>query len=271
MWSAPGPNTPPASPAGPGRFRGFLGPGAGTRAAPTPPSTRASALTLPRPAGKARGTGPGVLCFCSRAQLHAASAPHASDGELLYKGLPDLTPEQVAEKAAPAPRRCGCGCRRKPSPLRTSITAPPGPAPALWLRGLHPAAQRFGVYAHQLAVVADDGAMDVTQVVRGRDLLSTPPADPAVPAAGLSRAGVWPTPLLLASDGRRLSKRDGDQSLSGILSRGYSPGRGGGLAYLGGLLPEPAPAWPEELLPLFSWEKLPREDILLPEGMFGLG
>jgi glutamyl-tRNA synthetase len=80
------------------------------------------------------------------------------------------------------------------------------------------------------------------------------------------------TPLLLASDGRRLSKRDGDQCLSGILSRGYSPRDVvGGLAYLGGLLPEPAPAWPEELLPLFSWEKLPREDIPLPAGLFGLG
>ena len=129
-----------------------------------------------------------------------------------------------------------------------------------------------GVYAYQLAVVADDGAMGVNQVVRGRDLLSSTPRQILLyRLLGYPVPEFGHTPLLLASDGRRLSKRDGDQSLSGILSRGYSPRDVvGGLAYLGGLLPEPAPAWPEELLPLFSWEKLPREDIPLPAGLFGL-
>ena len=128
------------------------------------------------------------------------------------------------------------------------------------------------MYAYQLAVVADDGAMGVTQVVRGRDLLSSTPRQILLyRLLGYPVPEFGHTPLLLASDGRRLSKRDGDQSLSGILSRGYSPRDVvGGLAYLGGLLPEPAPAWPEELLPLFTWEKLPQEDIPLPAGLFGL-
>ena len=47
-------------------------------------------------------------CFCSRAALHAASAPHLSDGRVVYAGTcRDLTPEQVAEKRrkrAPATR-----------------------------------------------------------------------------------------------------------------------------------------------------------------------
>ena len=130
-----------------------------------------------------------------------------------------------------------------------------------------------GVYAYQLAVVADDGAMGVNQVVRGRDLLSSTPRQILLyRLLGYPVPEFGHTPLLLASDGRRLSKRDGDQSLSGILSRGYSPRDVvGGLAYLGGLLAEPAPAWPEELLPLFTWEKLPQEDIPLPAGLFGLG
>ena len=39
-------------------------------------------------------------CFCSRAQLHAASAPHAADGNAVYPGTcRSLTPEQVAQRS----------------------------------------------------------------------------------------------------------------------------------------------------------------------------
>ena len=39
-------------------------------------------------------------CFCSRSQLHAASAPHRSDGQVLYAGTcRNLTPDQIAEKS----------------------------------------------------------------------------------------------------------------------------------------------------------------------------
>ena len=212
-------------------------------------------------------------CFCSRAQLHAASAPHASDGEPLYAGTcRSLTPAQIAEKS-----------RTRSPALRLRV-----PEETIAFTDLHYGPQQQylptgcgdfilrrsdGVYAYQLAVVADDGAMGVNQVVRGRDLLSSTPRQILLyRLLGYPVPEFGHTPLLLASDGRRLSKRDGDQCLSGILSRGYSPRDVvGGLAYLGGMLPEPAPAWPEELLPLFAWEKLPREDIPLPEGMFGLG
>lgn len=38
-------------------------------------------------------------CYCSRSELHDASAPHASDGTVLYSGAcRDLTPEQRAAK-----------------------------------------------------------------------------------------------------------------------------------------------------------------------------
>ena len=74
---------------------------------------------------------------------------------------------------------------------------------------------------------------------------------------------------LLAPGGRRLSKRDGDLCLGGLLESGWTPREiVGNLAYLAGLLPEPGPAWPEELLPLFSWEKIPREDVVIPDDLF---
>lgn len=212
-------------------------------------------------------------CFCSRAQLHAASAPHASDGEPLYAGTcRSLTPAQIAEKS-----------RTRSPALRLRV-----PEETIAFEDLHygPQSQYLptgcgdfilrrsdGVYAYQLAVVADDGDMGVTQVVRGRDLLSSTPRQILLyRLLGYPEPEFGHTPLLVSGDGRRLSKRDGDTSLAGILGRGYSPRDVvGALACLAGLLPEPAPAAPEELLPLFAWEKLPREDIPLPPGLFGKG
>ena len=212
-------------------------------------------------------------CFCSRAQLHAASAPHASDGEPLYAGTcRSLTPAQIAEMS-----------RTRSPALRLRV-----PEETIAFEDLHygPQSQYLptgcgdfilrrsdGVYAYQLAVVADDGDMGVTQVVRGRDLLSSTPRQILLyRLLGYPEPEFGHTPLLVSSDGRRLSKRDGDTSLAGILGRGYSPRDVvGALACLAGLLPEPAPAAPEELLPLFAWEKLPREDIPLPPGLFGKG
>lgn len=212
-------------------------------------------------------------CFCSRAQLHAASAPHASDGEPLYAGTcRSLTPAQIAEKS-----------RTRSPALRLRV-----PEETIAFEDLHYGSQSQylpvdcgdfilrrsdGVYAYQLAVVADDGDMGVTQVVRGRDLLSSTPRQILLyRLLGYPEPEFGHTPLLVSNDGRRLSKRDGDTSLAGILGRGYSPRDVvGALACLAGLLPEPAPAAPEELLPLFAWEKLPREDIPLPPGLFGKG
>ena len=123
---------------------------------------------------------------------------------------------------------------------------------------------------YQLAVVADDAAMGGTQVVRGRDLLSSTPRQLYLyELLGFAPPAYFHTPLLLAPDGRRLSKRDGDISLSALLEKGFSPRDiTGRLACCAGLLPVPRPASPQELLPLFSWDKVPKEDIRLPAGLF---
>ena len=77
-----------------------------------------------------------------------------------------------------------------------------------------------GVFAYQLAVVVDDARMGVTEVVRGADLLSSTARQLYLyrlldlPAPKFAHC-----PLLLASDGRRLSKRDGDQSLENLRAR----------------------------------------------------
>ena len=113
-------------------------------------------------------------CYCSRAELHAASAPHASDGTVVYAGTcRDLTPEQRAVKTrAPAWRV------RVPD---ERITVHDG-LQGLWQEDLARDCGDFiirrsdGVYAYQLAVVTDDADGGVTEIVRGRDLLSSTPA-----------------------------------------------------------------------------------------------
>ncbi len=79
---------------------------------------------------------------------------------------------------------------------------------------------------YQLAVVADDHAMGITEVVRGDDLLASTHRQLA-----LYRALDWEppsffhVPLVVGADGRRLAKRHGDTRLSGLRERGDGPGR----------------------------------------------
>ena len=150
-------------------------------------------------------------CFCSRSQLHAASAPHRSDGQVVYAGTcRNLTPEQVAEKAktrAPAWRV------QVPDEVIGFTDGHMGYYAENLARdcGDFYLRRADGVFAYQLAVVVDDALMGVTEVVRGSDLLSSTPRQLWLyRELGLTAPRFYHLPLLLAADGRRLSKRDGD-------------------------------------------------------------
>ena len=208
-------------------------------------------------------------CFCSRAQLHAASAPHTSDGNVIYPGTcRDLTPEQIAEKSktkAPAYRV------RVPDEVIRFTDCCMGPHSENLLRdcGDFYLRRGDGVFAYQLAVVVDDARLGVTEVVRGADLLSSTARQLYLyRLLGLPAPRFAHCPLLLAPDGRRLSKRDGDQSLENLREK-YTPQEiVGKLAFAYGLQPEPAPRTPESLIKDFAWTKVPKTDICLPEGLF---
>ena len=76
-------------------------------------------------------------------------------------------------------------------------------------------------------------------------------------------------PLLLAPDGRRLAKRDADLDLDALRARGLTAADiTGRLAFAAGLLDRPEAARPQDLLAVFDWNKIPREDIRLPAGLF---
>lgn len=202
-------------------------------------------------------------CFCSRGELHAASAPHRSDGTPLYSGkCRGLTQEQRLEKA-----------KVKRPAIRVRV-------PDEWIpfEDGHLGAYREnlrrdcgdfilrrsdGGYAYQLAVVVDDARMGVNQVVRGSDLLdSTPRQIWLQQQLGLPQPAYYHLPLLLAPDGRRLSKREQDLDFGALRAALKPEELVGLLACLAGLIPRVEPVRARELIRDFSWDRVPREDIL---------
>ena len=126
-----------------------------------------------------------------------------------------------------------------------------------------------GVFAYQLAVVVDDALMGVDEVVRGSDLLSSTPRQLWLyRELGLTPPKFYHLPLLLAAEGRRLSKRDVDQSLETLRAK-YTPEEIiGKLAFACGLQASPAPTTPQALARTFDWSQVPKSDIVLPNNLF---
>ena len=208
-------------------------------------------------------------CFCSRAQVHAASAPHRSDGQAIYPGTcRHLTEEERAAKRlvrSPAARLM------VPDEVQGFTDGHMGYYEENLFRdcGDFILRRSDGVFAYQLAVVVDDAAMGVTQVVRGSDLLTSSVRQGYLyRLLGLPVPEFCHVPLLLGSDGHRLAKRSGDIGLEELQSR-YSPEEViGRLAYLVGQQPDPSPCTAKNLIERFDWNKVPTEDICLPDGLF---
>lgn len=203
-------------------------------------------------------------CYCTRAERLAASAPHRSDGVVLYDGRCRGLSE--AEKAEFAKTRRPAWRVEVPSKTITFRDLCQGE----YSEDLKMDCGDFilrrsdGVYAYQLAVVVDDAMMGVTQVVRGSDLLdSTPRQLWLQEALDLPRPEYGHVPLLLSADGRRLAKRDRDKELGALQSQYTAREIVGKLAFAAGLLDTEQAITPRELLPLFDWKKVPREDLKL--------
>ena len=202
-------------------------------------------------------------CFCTRAERLAASAPHRSDGAAVYDGrcgrLTEAEREELSRTRRPAWRV------RVPEKVIAFRDLLQGDYKEDLKRdcGDFILRRSDGVFAYQLAVVVDDAAMGVTQVVRGSDLLpSTPRQLWLQERLSLPRPEYGHLPLLLAPDGRRLAKRDRDLELGQLQEKYTAPELVGRLAFAASLIDRPEAISPRELLPLFSWEKLPREDLV---------
>ena len=203
-------------------------------------------------------------CFCTRAERLAASAPHRSDGAAVYDGrcgrLSRPEQRELAKTRRPAWR-----ARVRPEEIVfTDLLQGPYRENLARDCGDFILRRSDGVFAYQLAVVVDDGAMGVTQVVRGSDLLSSAPRQLWLQTRlDLPHPEYGHLPLLLAPDGRRLAKRDRDQELGRLQARYTAPQLVGRLAHAANLIDRPQAITPEELIPLFSWEKLPRADFVV--------
>ena len=208
--------------------------------------------------------GMGMLypCYCSRDQIHAASAPHASDGRIIYAGTcRSLT---AAQRALKPPTRC---LRiRVPDETIAFADGLQGPQALALQRewGDFIVRRADGVAAYQLAVVVDDAACGVSEVVRGRDLLSSTPVQLWLyRVLGLTPPSFYHVPMLLSADGRRLSKRDRALDLGELRGR-WPPERVTGLlAWRCGMIDRWEDVSPRELVAGFDWRKVRREDIVM--------
>ena len=205
-------------------------------------------------------------CYCTRAERLAASAPHRSDGQVVYSGkcrhLTDVERGGLAKTRSPAWRLI------VPEQDISFTDRLQGVYGENLLRdcGDFILRRSDGVYAYQLAVVCDDGDMEITQVVRGRDLLdSTPRQLYLYELLGLRAPEFYHVPLLCAPDGRRLSKRERDLDMGALRQRLTPEQLVGLLAFWAGQLDRPEPVTAAELAPRFDWGKVPREDITVGE------
>ncbi len=203
-------------------------------------------------------------CYCTRSQLHSVNAPHLADGTYVYPGTcRNLTPEERASFGrAPAwrvkvPDKLWQLTDQVQGTYRENLATDCGDFVVR---------RADGVYVYQLAVTVDDGEAGVTEVVRGLDLLSSAPRQMYLQELfGFSRPEYAHVPLLVAADGRRLSKRDRDLDLGQLRQRISPEQLTGVLACAAGLLEAPEPVSPRELVNTFSWEKVPRESVCLEE------
>lgn len=202
-------------------------------------------------------------CFCTRQQLHAASAPHASDGTYVYQGTcRGLSADEVARRSL----------ERKPA-MRLRVPEAEDPCALVAFEDLvyghHEenlaldcgdflVRRSDGVFAYQLAVVVDDALMGVNQVVRGRDLLGSVARQMyLLERLGRQAPAYAHVPLIVAPDGRRLSKRDRDLDLGALREAGVSPARiVGRLAQAVGLAEPGEDLMPQDLVGRFSWKAL---------------
>jgi glutamyl-tRNA synthetase len=208
--------------------------------------------------------GAAYPCVCTRADLRTlATAPHAGDSEPRYLGTCRGRFRTLSDAESESGRPAGVRLMvpegvvtlqdRVFGEYRADVAAEVGDFLI---------ARRGGSAAYQLAVVVDDAADGVTEVVRGADLLPSAARQWHVQRAlGLPQP-VWAhVPLVVDDTGRRLAKRADDLSLAALRERGVDPGRVVGFVARSAGMDVSERVTAREVVGEFGFEKLPREEV----------
>jgi len=200
-------------------------------------------------------------CVCTRKEIdEAASAPHEPwQDAAAYPGT-------CRGRFASAEEARAATGRDPAWRFRVDVDAVPfedgllGARPG-HIRGDFVIAKRDGGPAYQLAVVVDDAAFGVTEVLRGDDLLASTPRQLLLyEALGLRPPTFVHVPLVVGEDGLRLAKRHGDTSLRRFREAGVNADvLVGYLAHLCGFVPAGTRCMPADLLADFDLGRLRRE------------
>ena len=202
-------------------------------------------------------------CYCSRARL-AATAPHGAtpvyDGKCKHLS-PELRPDKPPSTRVTVPDVSVSFTDGVKGEYRQNLTTECGD---FIVR------RADGVCSYQLAVVTDDALSNVTEVVRGSDLIfSTPRQIYLYETLGYKTPKFYHTPLILTRNGERLSKRDGSSNLDYTRARFHDPKPVIGLlAANAGIIDAFEPITLNELITIFKWDKIKKSDIRL--NTFGL-
>ena len=203
-------------------------------------------------------------CYCTRSQLHSVNAPHLSDGTYVYPGTcRNLTEPPTGRKPAwrvMVPDKLWQFSDRVQGEYSLNLATDCGD---MVVR------RADGVYVYQLAVTVDDGEAGVTEVVRGMDLLSSAPRQMYLQELfGFPHPEYGHVPMLLAPDGRRLSKRDRDLDLGELRKHVSAETLIGTLAFSAGLIDKIDSLSARELAAEFDWAKLRGDSIFLDASAF---
>ncbi len=165
-------------------------------------------------------------CTCTRADIaRAASAPHAEDEGPAYPGTCSGRTVEDASGLGNRPFAWRFRVRADRIFWEDSLKGPIGLDPST-LGGDFLVGRSNGTPAYQLAVVCDDAAMGVNQVIRGDDLIaSTPRQILLYRSLGREPPAFGHLPLVDGPDGRRLAKRDGSMKLASFRELGRDPRR----------------------------------------------
>jgi glutamyl-tRNA synthetase len=209
-------------------------------------------------------------CTCSRTDIaEAASAPHVGAEGPIYPGT--CAGWQSGDPVGDPQSFCW---RFRSSPGRRSIDDLVAGRVTMDVAeelGDFPLTRKGGDAAYQLAVVVDDAAMGINQVVRGDDLLPS-----ALRQSDLYSALHWSppqfahVPLVVGPDGRRLAKRHGDTRLQWYRQQGIAAETVvGWAASTAGLLDRREPISAADLVARFNgsftWDRLCREPVVVED------